>query len=257
MDKHSESKVCHFVDRTLNYGGDVLPVFMRRLDNVKTILDVGGGWGRDLAYAKDIFLDASLHAIECNPECISCLTANSIATWQLDIEKEKFPFQDESVDLVICNQVLEHVKEIFLILHEITRVIAVGGHCIVGVPNVASFHNRIGLLFGMHPTQVKSCSAHIRCFSKNDFLALLEACFPGGYVLKGFAGAQFYPFPPAVARPMARLFPTMAYSIFFLLQKTKKYTGTFLEYPQKALLETNFRISVEAVSDAGCESQCR
>lgn len=177
MDKHSESKVCHFVDRTLNYGGDVLPVFMRRLDNVKTILDVGGGWGRDLAYAKDIFLGASLHAIECNPECISCLTANSIATWQLDIEKEKFPFQDESVDLVICNQVLEHVKEIFLILHEITRVITVGGYCIVGVPNVASFHNRIGLLFGMHPTQVNPVQPISAVFQKMIFWRSLRHAF--------------------------------------------------------------------------------
>lgn len=128
-------------------------------------------------------------------------------------------------------------------MHEITRSLKTGGSLIVGVPNVASLHNRIGILFGKHPTQAKSCSAHIRCFSKNDFLLFLQECFPDGYALNSFDGSQFYPFPSVLSQPLARLLPGMTFSIFFLLQKVKEYTGTFLEYPIKANLETNFKVN--------------
>lgn len=237
----SGAKILRLVDPSLNYGPCVMQEYLRSLENVRSAVDIGGGKGRDLEYVRDVFPDASLAAIECVPENVACLEEKGITAYSLDIEKDRFPFQDESIDLVICNQVLEHVKELFLIAHEITRSLKVGGHFIVGVPNIASFHNRMGLLFGKHPTQAKACSAHIRCYSKDDFLLFLEECFPGGYSLQQFAGSQFYPFPPAMARPMAALFPTMAYSIFFLLQKQKKYTGSFLEYPRNAMLETNFR----------------
>ena len=177
------------------------------------------------------------------PASIANLESKKIKTYQIDIETTSLPFHDESVDLVICNQILEHTKELFYILHDINRVLKIGGHFIVGVPNVASLHNRICLLFGKHPTQFKACSAHIRCFSKNDFLLFLEECFPGGNMLVRFSGSQFYPFPRYVSRKLASLFPTMAFSIFFLIQKQKKYNSSFIEYPVKANLETNFRVA--------------
>ena len=164
-----------------------------------------------------------------------------IRAWQCDLETSELPFTSESVDIVIANQILEHVKELFWIVHEATRVLSVGGHFIVGVPNVASLHNRLGLLFNKHPTQAKACSAHVRIFSKQDFLLFLEEGFPGGYALDEFAGSQFYPFPRAMARIFAHIIPTAAFSIFFLLRKTKPYTDSFATYPIRAHLATNFK----------------
>lgn len=92
-----------------------------------------------MGFVKDSFPEASLHAIECNPDNIAGLEKKGIKAYPLNIETDHLPFQDESVDLVICNQILEHTKEVFVILHEITRVIKIGGSLIVGVPNVASF----------------------------------------------------------------------------------------------------------------------
>ncbi len=177
------------------------------------------------------------------PTNILNLESKNIKTYQINIETECLPFENESIDLVICNQILEHTKEIFWILHEISRILKINGHLIIGVPNVASLHNRIGLLIGKHPTQAKTCSAHIRCFSKNDFLLFLEECVGAGYSLKSFDGSQFYPFPPFLAQPLAHFLPSMAFSIFFLLQKTKVYKESFLEYPGKANLETNFKVT--------------
>ena len=230
-----------FIDINETYGTHVIQDYLQRLSGARAILDIGAGSGRDLGFARELCPDAALHAVECMPANIAALEARGIATHSLNVETDALPFADNALDLVICNQLLEHTKELFWILHEVTRTLRTGGHLVIGVPNVASLHNRLGLLFGKHPTQAKACSAHIRCFSKNDFLLLLEEAFPKGYALERFDGSQFYPFPRAVARTLAKAFPAMAFSIFFLLRKTRDYEGSFLEYPGRAALETNFK----------------
>ena len=237
----SNSRLLAFVDHAETYGPAVMPRFLQRCAAPETVLDLGAGSGRDLQLACRIHPDVKAHGVEWFPEQVAALEQSGIQTWQCDLEKSELPFASESIGIVIANQVLEHVKELFWIVHEVTRVLKVGGHFIVGVPNVASLHNRVGLLFGKHPTQAKACSGHIRIFSKQDFLLFLEEVFPSGYALDGFAGSQFYPFPKTVARILARLMPTAAFSIYFLLRKTQAYTDSFATYPVRAHLATNFK----------------
>ncbi len=157
-----------------------------------------------------------------------------------NIERDRFPLADGEADLIIANQILEHTKEVFWIFHEVSRSLKIGGHFLFGVPNVCSLHNRFLLALGRQPTQHKLASAHVRPFSKNDTLAFLNACFPGGYELEQFRGAQFYPFPLRMARLLANALPTLAFTIFFMIRKTRKYRNEFAVYPGRAQLETNF-----------------
>lgn len=62
---------------------------------------------------------------------------------QLNIERDPLPFADESVDIFMANQVLEHCKEIFWIFSEVSRCLKPGGCFIIGVPNLAALHNRL------------------------------------------------------------------------------------------------------------------
>lgn len=241
----SRSKILKFVDHSETYGPHIIKRYLESLDNVSSALDIGAGTGRDLGYVKKLYCDAQIFAIECLPQNIKVLEDSGIKAYSLDIESSKLPFANDSLDLIICNQILEHTKELFWIMHEITRCLKKGGHLIVGVPNIASFHNRIGLLFGKHPSQAKACSAHVRCFSKNDFMIFLEECFPKGYLLEEFNGSQFYPFPKNISRKLAKAFPNMAFSIFFLLRKSKDYNQSFINYPTNADLETNFRVQLD------------
>ncbi len=44
------------------------------------------------------------------------------------------PFKDESFDSILCTQVLEHVRNPFRVMAEMSRVLRVGGHAAVTVP---------------------------------------------------------------------------------------------------------------------------
>jgi SAM-dependent methyltransferase len=204
------------------------------------VVDLGAGSGRDLGIVRRLHPSARLVAIEAGEEYAQGLSGKADEVVVTNIERDRLPFADGTVDLFIANQVLEHTKEIFWIFHEISRSLKIGGHFLFGVPNICSLHNRFLLLIGRQPTQHKVCSAHVRPFSKDDTVAFLNACFPGGYELSAFRGAQFYPFPRTIARPLASAFPTFAFTIFFLIKKVRKYENEFAAYPARARLETNF-----------------
>lgn len=227
------------VDRSLNYGRNIIEQFLKLALPYQTVLDLGGGCGSDLLLARKVNPDATLYAIEVHPEYIRKMAEKNITVYPRNIENDMFPFKNESIEVVIVNQVLEHAKEVFWILHEISRILIIGGKLIIGVPNLASLHNRLLLALGFQPTSIKTSSAHIRGFTKGDILNFFQNCFPG-YQLKAFAGSNFYPFPPIIAIPLAKLFPTMAWGIFFLFEKKQRYTREFLDFPDTQGLETNF-----------------
>ncbi len=53
-----------------------------------------------------------LFAIESFPTSIEILRQRGINVTSVDIERQRLPYGDQVFDAVLCNQVLEHVKEI-------------------------------------------------------------------------------------------------------------------------------------------------
>jgi SAM-dependent methyltransferase len=228
------------IDRSLNYGRQHVAAFLRSSGHANVIVDIGAGHGADLALARSCSPAAQLHAVECWPPYVDELTAQGVTVHALNIERETLPFENGSVDVVIANQVLEHTKEIFWIFHEVTRVLRIGGSFIVGVPNLASMHNRMLLALGRQPTAIQSATAHVRGFTRPDVENFISRCFPGGYEVAGSGGSNFYPFPPIIAKPLARLFPSLAWGLFLKLRKVRTYNGEFASFPVRMKLETNF-----------------
>jgi SAM-dependent methyltransferase len=228
------------VDKQLNYGRAVVDQFVQTVPSAAKILDVGAGPGHDLAICRRHFPQAQLYALENYAPNVEVLRSQGIEVYPINFEHQAIPLGTESLDLVVSNQVFEHVKEVFWISHEVTRVLKVGGHLLLGVPNLASLHNRLLLAAGMQPTCIQTASAHVRGYTKHDLLRFLNLNFPQGFELANFGGSNFYPFSPPIARPLAKLFPNMAWSIFLLLKKVRPYDKGFLEYPVKERLETPY-----------------
>lgn len=53
---------------------------------------------------------------------------------------ESMPFADASFDSVLCNAVLEHVRNAELAMHELARVVRKGGYVVVAVPFLQPYH---------------------------------------------------------------------------------------------------------------------
>lgn len=209
-------------------GRHIVPELVVRLCAGKTtpsVLDVGAGYGRDLLTVKKAIPGAVLSAVEGFPQAVEHLRKTGFHVASIDLERQALPFLDESFDVVLCNQVLEHTKEIFWVVSELTRVCKVGGKLALGVPNLGSLHNRVSLLLGRQPPAIHVFGPHVRGFTNEGLIDFLEA----GNVLKveSVAGGNFYPFSPSISRPLARWLPGMAVSSFFGVRKLNN--ASFLE----------------------------
>ena len=261
------------IDRSLNYGRHIVRDFLRRAiegrarppgstpqldaiesDTTPLIADLGAGHGDDLRIAHNLFPSARLHAIEAmdfHASLLDNLLENqpdappTLTVHRLDIERHALPFADTSADAIIANQILEHTKELFWILHESARALRVGGAIIVGVPNLASLHNRLLLLLGRQPTSILLDSAHVRGLTRQGLRRLLSAAAPAILHIEATAGSNVYPLPPWAARPMARLAPGLAVSAFFLIRKRAPYNAQILDYVRNARFETNYRLQAD------------
>jgi len=228
----------------LNYGRDVIARIVRKHfpetdGEALRLLDLGLGLGGDVAGIREALAPREVKAngLENYEPYVREAEKKGIKVVQVDIEREVFPFEDSSFDLVLANQVLEHTKEIFWIASESARVLRPGGLLVVGVPNLASLHSRVMLLLGMQPSPIEVFGPHVRGFTKGGFRDFIEA---GGYFkVNDVRGSNFYPFPAWVARPAARLFPSFAVGIFFACERTQK-DGRLVDILAERFFETPF-----------------
>jgi len=101
-----------------------------------------------------------------------------------------------------------------------------GGLVIVGVPNLASLHNRIMLLLGEQPSCIEVLSSHVRGFTAPSFKRFIET--DGYFNVLETRGSNFYPFPSSVSKYLSKLFPTLSVGIFFLIKRKNK-NGKFFD----------------------------
>ena len=227
------------IDRSLNYGREVVARLVAP-GQITVALDLGAGLGEDLQSVRAAHPSARLIAIEAYPPYAASLRDRGFEVVEANLERDPIPFGDEAVDLIVANQVFEHVKEVFWILHECARVLRPGGALVIGVPNLASFHNRVLLAIGRQPSSIANWSAHVRGYTRRDLLATIDKPFPGGFELVDAGGSNFYPLPAVLARRAARLWPGGAWGIFLRLEKRRRYEGSYLRWPIDEQLETNF-----------------
>lgn len=203
------------------------------------ILDVGVGQGDDLQNIVHQLpmVHFKLHGIENHPEYIQSAREKGITVSNIDIERDQFQYPDGSVDIVIINQVLEHTKEVFWIISEISRVLKPGGLLIVGVPNLAALHNRLALLLGLQPACIQLLSGHIRGYTRK---ALRDFIITDNYFsYQSMSGSNFYPFPRDMAKLLGTVFPSLAVGIFLTVTRTDK-PGTYLKILERYTFETPY-----------------
>jgi SAM-dependent methyltransferase len=153
-----------------------------------------------------------------------------------DLE-EKWPFPDESVDVLHANQVIEHVKRLDHFISEVRRVLAPAGAALICTENLASWHNVAALALGYQPFSLTNVS-NVRPIG-NPFalhagetpereswqhvhvltLAGLRDIFAAhGLAVTASWGTGYYPFPRRLASRLAELDPSHSHFIAVIVR---------------------------------------
>lgn len=249
MDKYN-SFMKHIIDWTAisdddRYGRQiVLKYAMEQLETCKNgkVLDLAAGCGDDLVNIKNRSKGENhqFYALDAYPPNVKLLREKGISVSAADIEREVFPFDDSYFDVVIANQILEHCKELFWIFSEVQRILKPGGVFIIGVPNLASSHCRLMLLFGMMPPCIETFGPHVRGFTYKDFRWFIES---GDYFkVEQCDGSGRFTFLPFAKKWISKAFPKSDVGLFLKARRTYKTEGQFLDILQTCVLGTNYYV---------------
>jgi 2-polyprenyl-3-methyl-5-hydroxy-6-metoxy-1,4-benzoquinol methylase len=190
-------------------------------NNTRKLLDVGCKDGeRTLKYIDTLNLNKSnVTGIDIDEKALN-KSKRYFKVKKVDIETEKVPFPKEYFDIIIINQVLEHIKNFHFVMAEIDRVLKKGGSVLIGIPNLAGFHNRLLLLIGKQPLCMGFDSTHIRGFTHSIMIQLLKQR-PHFKIVRS-QGALIYPFPYLIARILAKWMPSISVHTFYHVRKWLK-----------------------------------
>ncbi len=84
---------------------------------------------------------------------------------------EPLPFDDESFDVVVAGELLEHIRNPAMLVSEARRTLRADGTFVGSVPNAFRLKNRLRFLVGLPPDNDPT---HLHQFSPQDMRALLH-----------------------------------------------------------------------------------
>ena len=97
---------------------DNLAKFIVEKFQPKSVLDIGCAKGYLVKSFTELGIDA--YGIDISTYAINnCLSEVRSKLKQCDIEREKLPFRDDSLDVVIMTEIIEHLKEVEFVMKEI------------------------------------------------------------------------------------------------------------------------------------------
>ena len=194
-----------------------LQVFSRyRFDR---ILDIGCGDGRFSILLKEACKAKEVYGLDISEKGVNLARQKGVKAFQMNIDKENLPFEDNYFDAVYAGEVIEHLFDPDHFLEEVYRVLKEGGSFVISTRNLASLYNRILLLFGFLPNAMQSslrynvghlwsspkeegriisAADHIRLFTYRSLVSLLK--------IYGFNVRQIIGLKAASPAPSSRLF---------------------------------------------------
>jgi len=162
---------------------------------------------------------AEVHGVELAGAAAEEARARGIVVIEADLNKQ-LPLGDAHFDVVVSNQVLEHIADTDVFVSEVARLLRPGGVAAVSTENLASWHNVGALVLGWQPFSLGNVSSrraglgnplalhrgeptgaaswqHARVFSYRGLRELFEA---HGLAVRDVLGAGYFPLPAGAGR---------------------------------------------------------
>lgn len=175
-----------------------------------------------------------VYGLEINKDFIKQARSKGVICKKTDVNK-KLPFADNFFDIVLCNQVIEHLYNPDNLFLEINRILKMNGHLYISTPNLCSLHGRIFVLLGWQPTAIAPSTRfifgnplrgetsgffkynrHLTCFTPASFKEMTE--FYGFKIIK-YTGSVVYPFGTKISSFISKTFPSL--SVFQIIKAVK------------------------------------
>ena len=144
---------------------EILPLLPERSDKV---LDLGCGSGETSGHLKEEGRIQWVCGVEGSPEAAEMAQKRLDRLLIGDIEKIDFPFEEESFDLILTLDILEHLVDPWSTLKKLNRLLKPGGSIVVSIPNVRHYSVVIPLIFlgdWRYTQEGLLDSTHIRFFT--------------------------------------------------------------------------------------------
>lgn len=126
----------------------------REAGRIDVVVDVGCGRGGFVAALGEHLGAERVCGIELDESARKIAESRGVETFEVDVESEAFPFEDDEVDTVLSFGLLEHLRYYDNVLEEIDRVLG-GGLLWLATPNLGGWNNRLSLLTGHQPRNVE------------------------------------------------------------------------------------------------------
>jgi SAM-dependent methyltransferase len=134
----------------------------------RRVLDVGCRAG---ALTRAYLEGNSVVGVDVDREALGEAAKLGIETVWADAQ-QRLPFGDETFDVVVAGEVLEHLAAPRALVDESFRVLRPGGTFVGSVPNAFRLKNRLGFLLGRSPSDDPTM---LQLLSPDRLLALLRA----------------------------------------------------------------------------------
>lgn len=183
------------------------------------VLDLGC-WDGDLSLKVAKIIDTKkIYGIEIDPNKVKEAKSKGVIAFKEDLNK-KIPFKDNFFDVIIANQVIEHLYNTDNFIEEIYRVLKPNGYVIISTNNLASWHNLFALILGYQPfpSDISSYTnigkliglfkgdgkswSHLRIFTTHSLIDLLKFY---KFNINKVVSVGYYPFPQILAKFLSKL----------------------------------------------------
>jgi len=174
------------------------------------LLDIGSGAGVGASLIAEAAGVSNVVCIDLSVPALGEVQRRGFSPLVASAEGHKLPFPNAVFDIVILDEVIEHLVDTDSIMEEIHRVLRPGGQLLISTPNLAAWFNRLALLMGVQPafSEVSfrkiygrpgsGIVGHLRLFTRR---ALNEFVNDKGFKVRQSKGVPF-PELPVVIRSL-------------------------------------------------------
>jgi methionine biosynthesis protein MetW len=198
------------------------------------IAELGCGDGSLVVEVANALGIRDIYGVDINNSVLKKATNKGIKVFKTDLNSDLLPFKDSFFDVVLMEEVIEHLVNPDNAIREAYRVLKAGGLFLVSTPNLAWWLNRLALLFGYQPywsecstiynvgkfkrNQKQPLSGHLRLYTYKALKQLLELY---GFQVIASKGVTYNNLP-SVFKHLDRLIskmPSLAQIVMVLAQK--------------------------------------